>query len=278
MVAGLVAGVLGGLGSMGSGFFSGATAAAQNRQQYEYARALQAQQFEYNKWFGRNRHQQEVLDLKDAGLNPLLSATTGTGTGSVGIPSVNQVDEASAQNTGQQVRNQTVLTKSQVNLQNAQSAQQVASAYNQRMQGQLTLAQANNLNSGAALAQAQRQLTLLQQTAQQITNSNLNNYQKAQIKNLLQTGQASIAGAIAQQASASAAQMNAITNAQWAGYNAISQRISAKASRLNARVNAKVAPFNAVSQRIGVNNNPYTLGYNIGSSVGTQLRKIFGMP
>lgn len=253
MVMALGAGALAGLSYLGSGAISAATAQAQNKRQYEYARALQAQQFEYNKWFGRNRHQQEVLDLKDAGLNPLLSVTTGTGTGSVGIPSVNQVDEASAISTGLQARNQAVLAKSQVNLQNAQSAQQIASAYNQRMQGQLTLAQANNLNSGAALSQAQQQLTLLQQTAQKITNSNLNNYQKAQIKNLLQTGQASIAGAIAQQASASAAQMNARTNAQWAGFNAMSQRISA-------------------------NSSPYSLGYNVATSAGRKIRQIFGKP
>lgn len=253
MVMSLASGVLAGLSNIAGGAISGATAKAQNKRQYEYARALQAQQFEYNKWFGRNRHQQEVLDLKDAGLNPLLSATTGTGTGSVGIPSVNQVDEASAINTGQQVRNQTALTRSQVNLQNAQTAQQIASAYNQRMQGQLTLAQANNLNSGAALSQAQQQLTLLQQTAQKITNSNLNNYQKAQIKNLLQTGQASIAGAIAQQASASAAQLNAKTNAQWAGFNSWSQRISA-------------------------NSSPYSLLYNSGTSTLRKIKQVFGKP
>nr|CAI9752545.1 minor tail protein [Microvirus sp.] len=44
------------------------------------------QQIAFNKEVMQNRHQWEVEDLKKAGLNPLLSATTGTGTLSAPIP------------------------------------------------------------------------------------------------------------------------------------------------------------------------------------------------
>lgn len=48
------------------------------------------QQIGFNKEVMQNRHQWEVLDLKKAGLNPLLSATSGTGTLSAPNPPTTQ--------------------------------------------------------------------------------------------------------------------------------------------------------------------------------------------
>lgn len=48
------------------------------------------QQIGFNKEVMQNRHQWEVEDLKKAGLNPLLSATTGTGTLSAPNPPITQ--------------------------------------------------------------------------------------------------------------------------------------------------------------------------------------------
>ena len=61
--------VLGGVGE-----YIGASSA--NRLQQD----LFNQQIGFNREVMQNRHQWEVEDLKKAGLNPLLSATTGTGT------------------------------------------------------------------------------------------------------------------------------------------------------------------------------------------------------
>ena len=48
------------------------------------------QQLSFNREVMQNRHQWEVEDLKKAGLNPLLSATTGTGTLSAPNPPTTQ--------------------------------------------------------------------------------------------------------------------------------------------------------------------------------------------
>ena len=71
--------VLGGVGE-----YIGASSA--NRLQQD----LFNQQVSFNREVMQNRHQWEVEDLKKAGLNPLLSATTGTGTLSASAPPITQ--------------------------------------------------------------------------------------------------------------------------------------------------------------------------------------------
>lgn len=71
--------VLGGVGE-----YIGASSA--NRLQQD----LFNQQVSFNREVMQNRHQWEVEDLKKAGLNPLLSATTGTGTLSAPAPPTTQ--------------------------------------------------------------------------------------------------------------------------------------------------------------------------------------------
>lgn len=258
MVLAASIGAIGGLASMVGGVAKAQSARAAARRQYEYQSKLMAQQFNYNKWFGRNHHQQEVLDLKDAGLNPILSADSGTGTGSVGLGSVGIDESAQVLNTAE---------SNAINSYNAQSQRMVstAQAYNQVQQGNLTIAQANQMNSAAQLNNSQTQLTNLQSMAQQITNSHLPKMLKSQIMQNIATAQASMITAYANRTSASAQQMNAQTNAQWAGYNAHSGRIGAYGGAVAAGAGILGASAPIISKLIKSGKLPKSLIKPVGS-------------
>lgn len=70
------------LGNMAGSLFSSATNAHYNREMMEHQEQLQEKLFEYE---NKNKHQFEVEDLRNAGLNPILSATNGSSVGVGGV-------------------------------------------------------------------------------------------------------------------------------------------------------------------------------------------------
>lgn len=92
---GLAGDVLGAAGSIFGSVFGSNSASEAADKAYERQRELMSLQNTYNVQTMRNRHQWEVADLKDAGLNPLLSATSPTGTlSAAAAPSVAQANKA----------------------------------------------------------------------------------------------------------------------------------------------------------------------------------------
>lgn len=107
-----------------------------NKQSYNYSKKLQAQQNKYNtQMFNRSAelaasaHQIEVNDMRNAGLNPILSATGGSGAtavapmssgsatisgGSASAPEPGKVDLLEAYNSAKQIKNETRMTNSNI--------------------------------------------------------------------------------------------------------------------------------------------------------------------
>lgn len=67
------------LGSVGESLNDITGVSSSARQQYKHQLALQKDAQEFAKWQMQNAHQMEVQDLKEAGLNPVLSAGAGGG-------------------------------------------------------------------------------------------------------------------------------------------------------------------------------------------------------
>lgn len=140
-------------GSLVSGLLANKGQSSANDANYFLSR----QQMEYQKYFYQHRHQWEVADLRNAGLNPILSATGGSGGGMPSgqvIPAQNEMSGL-AQSLQQgittavqlgQLANQLRQTDSQIALQQAQANQANAQAVTQ------TSVQAlNNANAQTAL-------------------------------------------------------------------------------------------------------------------------------
>ncbi len=113
--AGAVAGgVLGGLGE----YFSTASANALQREMFD-------RQMAFNREVMQNRHQWEVADLKAAGLNPLLSTTSPTGT--LSAPSAPSAVKANYAQSAQALASIFFQGK-QLAIQNKQAEAQLASS------------------------------------------------------------------------------------------------------------------------------------------------------
>lgn len=117
--AAMIAGGSGILSSIG-GIFG---ASASTRKQYKYQSRLQQQQQAWLEQMSNTAHQREVADLKQAGLNPLLSVMGGNGasTPSAGMGQINAPDYGSSIQEGIATAMQVKQTKAQTNLMNEQA-------------------------------------------------------------------------------------------------------------------------------------------------------------
>lgn len=107
----LISSVLGGIFGLGTQAYSAKQQDVANKQ--NLAEAQRNREFQMASY--QNQHQWEVADLKKAGLNPILSANSGSGSLSGGMGTVQSTAKDVAQNLG------TSLLGSQISLNSAKS-------------------------------------------------------------------------------------------------------------------------------------------------------------
>ena len=207
---------------------------------YEKNSAMQAQNIAWQREQLQNKHQWEVEDLKKAGLNPILSATTGSSAVSAGAPSVS-ASPASLTKALDAVSN-SALSRKQVELAefNAQTNRITADADMLRAkQEEARTSSAIGVNESQAklnlktVEMADKNYELrkiytdaqVREVDQRIINSVME--VKAKVQYLQDSGRAALMSASAAQVSAQAALQNAASQAiiaEVARENGISQR------------------------------------------------------
>lgn len=134
-------------GLLGLGAMSSAFTAAGNSRQRKWAAAQAAAQRQWQEEMASTAHQREVADLRKAGLNPILSATGGSGaavpSGAVLGASSNDegsgfrnIDIVSALTSARRLQNETRLTNADIKLKEAEA--DAASARAAKDRGQFT--------------------------------------------------------------------------------------------------------------------------------------------
>ena len=207
---------------------------------YDKNSALQAQNIAWQREQLQNKHQWEVEDLKKAGLNPILSATTGSSAVSAGTPGVS-ASPASLTKALDAVSN-SALSRKQVELAefNAQTNRITADADMLRAkQEEARTASSIEVNKSTAGLQVKQTEMLdknyelqkayteanVREIDQRIINSVME--VKAKVQYLQDSGRAALMSASAAQVSAQAALQNAASQAiiaEVARENGISQR------------------------------------------------------
>lgn len=111
---GAAAGIIGALGSMaGSGMFSGKnTGRSFNDMLYDVN--MTNAQWRHDEYMANSAHQREVNDLRSAGLNPILSATGGSGSATTSTPVIQSNSASAGVSARQQARNQQLQAGLQV--------------------------------------------------------------------------------------------------------------------------------------------------------------------
>lgn len=181
-IASVAGGLLGGLGSMGSGFLN-----------FGQQKEMQQRQFDWQERMSNTAHQREIKDLKAAGLNPILSAMGGSGasTPSGGMGQVNTPDYGASIREGVTAAAQLGRTKAETNFIN----QQAMTEQNKR----------ENFDAQSALMRAEK-------IGREIENMNLPQKLKAELKEIASRVTVNLATASARQVEAVANKMNAETN------------------------------------------------------------------